>query len=124
MIAPIKEQMFINDSMTKPWMLFFTALSDSMAGVSADQTTLEITAGASLTKDASTIICTNSAPANMKLPAASSKKDQSIAIFATGAGSVTIVAVPPDTLDGQGSFTIYQYEMVSVRSTGTMWLLF
>ena len=124
MIAPIKEKMYIGDSMTRSWMLFFTGLSDTMASTSADQTTQEITAGASLTLDASTIICTNDAPANIKLPTASSKKDQSIAFFASGKGSVTIVAIPPDTIDGGTSFTIQQYEMVSARSTGEMWLLF
>lgn len=124
MIAPLKEKMYIGESMTKSWMLFFTGLSDSMADASAGQTTQEITAGASLTKDASTIICTNDAPANIKLPMASTMKDKSIAFFASGKGSVTIVAIPPDTIDGGTSFTIQQYEMVSARSTGDMWLLF
>jgi len=124
MIAPLREKMFIGENMSRAWMMFFSGLSANLSVSDQGKKTVIVNSRQTLTKDASTIICTNAANTTVTLPVASTMTDSSIAIFAAGNGNVTIKSIPPDDIDGGESFTIYKYEQISAKSVGTGWLLF
>jgi len=76
-----------------------------------------------LASDAGVIICNRGSAMTVNLPTAVSNSGLSFLITNIGAGTVTLDPNLLETIMGESTFDLYQYENICIVSDGTNWYL-